>query len=256
MREFFAPVDVAAPLDEKGILAIVDRIHVGVRIVGVVNTAFCRQMGQWFLALKQNVAHGEWEAFCQRHFPDLPKSTRSYWMNKAKYYLQHGRDKSPTLGLLEVQGVGLLDEDLDEDEVGDLKKPAHRPREELEAELRRRNVQKAAWEKRDEAHQKEIDGLRRQVERLEKARDPDAVPDMNPIREAMVRAVLSAGRAVVVLREAETEDLVTELREGAIASLNSRLSTAAQDAANEIYKVFHKAFPGKPWKGPEPTDED
>ena len=93
MREFFSPVDLDAKLDERGILEVVDRVHVGLHMAGTIAGQVVVHGGQWLILLKRNLPHGDWAGFLARHFPELPLRTAQRWMAEAKHYLEHGQRK-------------------------------------------------------------------------------------------------------------------------------------------------------------------
>jgi hypothetical protein len=54
------------------------------------------QRGMYMCWLKMNkTGHGEWEKFCEQHFPDIPNRTRQYWM--AAYLFQVGEKRPKEL---------------------------------------------------------------------------------------------------------------------------------------------------------------
>ncbi|HUX16066.1 MAG TPA: hypothetical protein VMW52_06305, partial [Phycisphaerae bacterium] len=236
------------------------QVHLVGRMVGVIESEFVVQAGRRLLWLRQATHHGSWGEFLAAYFPDLPDRTARYWMAEARYYLEHGRRKTATLAVLPAGGCrfeGDEADELDADDLADPRKPAPKPRKELESDVARLHKRLAARDRREESLQREIEALEGRLERAEKARDEDETPEEWPLRRLLAKAVLTVGRVgVVYAEEATPEDLAAEIRAGAIPSLLSRLHQATERVTRQVYGAFRIAYPGKPWTGPEPADED
>ena len=260
MREFFSPVDLDAKLDDKGILEVVDRVHVGLHMAGTIAGQVVVHGGQWLILLKRNLPHGAWSEFLARYFPDLPARTAQRWMAEAKYYLERGQRKSATLALLSASG-GAFDEDeggeLDADDLADPRKKAPKPRKELENEVSRLKRRIDARDKRETSLQDQIDDLKDRLARAGKAQDPDEVSDDAPCRSAMAKAVLVLGRVQVFLwEEVPPATLVAEMQDSrALLNMLRRIDNARQRIAERLYAAHVEAFPAKPWSGPDLPDD-
>jgi len=254
MRDFLGRFDMDLEATPENVEMVTQQVEVIGGMIDAMNSVGLVERGKRMIWLKARVGHGEWLPLLERL--QVPARTAQRWMAEARYALEYGMRR---LAHLPAPGGGAFDEadaaDLDADDLADPKKPAPRPRGELERDLKRLAKRLTARDKREEALQREIEALEGRLERAEASRDEDETPEEYPLRRLLAKAVLTVGRVgVVYTEEASREDLAEEIRAGAIASLLSRLHQQTDIVTQRVYDAFRIAFPGKPWRGPEPPE--
>lgn len=176
-------------------------------------TLTCQQRGMYLCWLKANYTqHGEWQQFCEEHFPEIPNRTRQYWM--ATYLTAIGEKKPRELPKYDP-------DELEDSELSDA-------------------VENLSTDKRDLAPRKALlDMLKKQEKQIAKGlKDMEALREQLQLTQSEAQAA-QAGRFIPESVTAET-DRIEHIRNEFGSFLNFWIQNFATDLdAMRLHKSLH-----------------